>query len=228
MLNLIKSLNEDPQIHGYILQMPLPPHLQNSRHLINNLIAPEKDVDGFSSRNMGALIKGEAGFIPATPLGILLLLAYYSISVEGKHVVVVGRSTTVGMPLSILLASKSPFGNATVTICHSHTPVLEKFIKEADILITAIGKPHAISTGILKKGTIVIDVGINFKDGKIVGDCLIDTSSNNVEAITPVPGGVGPMTVFALMLNTWASAYYKTIKRELPPPLYFTQILNSY
>ncbi len=204
LIQLIQAFNQSSEVHGILVQQPLPAHINNWNVLCS--IDPSKDVDGFHPLNVGKLaLENESGFIPCTPFGILKLLSSYHISLEGKHVVVVGRSAIVGKPLSLLLAQKKPGLNATVTLCHSGTPHLERFAKEADVLIVAMGRPHFIQEHHVKKGAIVIDVGINRFEGeaKIVGDVDFSKVSPLCSHITPVPGGVGPMTIAMLMYNTW-------------------------
>lgn len=211
VLDHVYTLNQDARIHGILVQLPLPGHLSEDRIL--DAIAPQKDVDGLTSINLGMLQLGRATLMPCTPLGVIELLNKSGVLVEGKHVVVVGRSRLVGMPLAILLAQKSERGNATVTICHSKSKNLSEVIRQADILITAIGKPHYISAGMVKNNAIVIDVGINRVDDpsssrgyRIVGDVDFDNVKNVAQMITPVPGGVGPMTIAMLLHNTVTAA----------------------
>lgn len=211
-LNLLKNiniLNNDDTIHGILVQMPLPNHI-NSQKIINN-IDPNKDVDGFHPTNVGKMVIGEDDcFISCTPFGIIKLLEAYQINTKGKHVVIIGRSNIVGKPLANLLIQKNDkYGNATVTVAHSYTEDLTKICKTGDILIAAIGKPNAITIDMVKSGAVVIDVGINYVQNKIVGDVDYDNVSKICSLITPVPGGVGPMTIAALLHNTLQSCKKK-------------------
>ena len=204
----IRKLNEDLEVNGILIQSPLPSHMIETE--VFNSVAPEKDVDGFNVVNVGKLCQeDESGFVACTPAGIIELLKRENIVVEGKHVVVVGRSLIVGKPAGLLLVKKSKIGNATVTFCHSRTQEIASIAKQADILIAAIGKPNFIDATMVKKGAVVIDVGINrVEDGskksgfRLVGDVDFEAVQSKVSAITPVPGGVGPMTVAMLMKNT--------------------------
>ncbi len=214
LLSEIQKLNSDPSIDGFIVQLPLPSHIDEN--LIIESIDPAKDIDGFHPVNIGKMTLGLPSFIPATPLGILELIKKYNIPTEGKHVVVVGRSNIVGTPVSILLGRKGYPGNATVTLCHSKTNNLKEITLQADILIASIGKPHFITADMVKQGVVVIDVGINriksdkTKSGwKLVGDVDFDQVSKKASYITPVPGGVGPMTITALLKNTVLAAKSK-------------------
>lgn len=204
VLDEIERANLDSQIDGILLQMPLPSHL--NAHEIISKIDPAKDVDGFHPQNIGKVAIGDfSGFIPATPKGIITLLEKSALKPEGKHVVIVGRSNIVGKPLAILLMQNKPMGNATVTICHHYTPNLSYYTKQADILIVAAGKPKFITKDMVKQGSIIIDVGINRENDKIVGDVDFESVLPFVNAISPVPGGVGPMTIASLMENTYQS-----------------------
>ena len=208
LIEKIEKANKNPNIHGILVQQPFPSHISNSH--VMQAVDPSKDVDGFHPVNMGKLLLGEeGGFIPCTPLGIIKLLEHEKISTHSKHVVVVGRSNIVGKPVASLLLQKTPFGNATVTVAHSATKDLETLCKRADILIAAMGKPQAITDKHIKKGAIVIDVGINriTVDGKtkIVGDVDIEKVAPLCASFTPVPGGVGPMTIAMLLQNTYQS-----------------------
>lgn len=197
LLSKINELNSDNSVNAILVQLPLPAHI-NKNNIINAIL-PIKDVDGFTPENLGKLLAGEIPYVyPCTPKGILLLLNKYGISVEGKHVVIVGRSNIVGKPLSVMMLNH----NATVTICHSHTKNLKEITNTADILVSAVGK-DLIKEDMVRKDAVVIDVGI-FKDefGKTRGDVDFENVSKKVEAISPVPGGVGPMTITSLMLNT--------------------------
>lgn len=193
--NVVRSLNTDDSVHGILVQLPLPTHISEVDILA--LINPEKDVDGFHAMNSGRLMNGQKGFIPCTPLGIMRLLEAYKIPLEGKHAVIVGRSNIVGKPMAMLLLAH----NATVTICHSKTRNLAEFTRQADILVAAVGKANFITPEMVKAGAVVIDVGINRVNGQIVGD--VDTRVNEIASyITPVPGGVGQMTIAMLLSNT--------------------------
>lgn len=204
LLTKIEALNRNSNVHGILVQFPLPPHI-NTETIIQK-IDPSKDVDGFHPINMGKLLLGiKTGFAPCTPLGIKVLLERYGIHTSGKHVVIVGRSNIVGKPLAALLMQKDKGANATVTIAHSQSEHLEKITHEADILVAAIGKPHFIIASMIKKGAVVIDVGINRIGNKIVGDVDFTSVQKKASAITPVPKGVGPMTVAMLLQNTYQS-----------------------
>lgn len=199
LLDLVEKLNNDKEIDGFIVQAPLPQHINQDR--VINAISPEKDVDGWTITNLGKLFVGMPGFLPATPAGVIRLLEYYNIPIEKKHAVVVGRSNVVGKPLAILLLRK----NATVTICHSKTEKLSEHTKQADILIVAAGKEKLITADMVKQDAVVIDVGINKTEAGFVGD--VDFNSVIKKAsCTPVPGGVGPMTVAMLLENVVEAA----------------------
>jgi methylenetetrahydrofolate dehydrogenase (NADP+) / methenyltetrahydrofolate cyclohydrolase len=211
LLELIAQLNADESIDGYIVQLPLPGHISEER--INMAIDYKKDVDGFHPMNFGRMAEGMSSFLPATPYGILEMLSRYGIETEGKHCVVVGRSNIVGTPMSILLSRKGNPGNCTVTLTHSRTPDIKAELLRADIIIAAIGIPQFIKGDMIREGAVVIDVGINrIKDEskksgyRLVGDVNFEELKDKASAITPVPGGVGPMTVTALMLNTFKAA----------------------
>lgn len=196
LLTIIDKLNKDANVHGILCQLPLPKHI-NEDHMIK-AISPKKDVDGFHPQNVGALVIGEKGFVSCTPAGIIQLLKRSNIEMDGKHCVVVGRSNIVGKPMSLLMLRE----NATVTICHSHTKNLKEICKEADILIVAIGKPQFIDKEYVKDGAVVIDVGIHRdENNKLCGDVKYDEVEPVASYITPVPGGVGPMTIAMLMHN---------------------------
>jgi methylenetetrahydrofolate dehydrogenase (NADP+) / methenyltetrahydrofolate cyclohydrolase len=207
LLKTINRLNNDKGIHGILVQLPLPKHISEEK--IINAINPAKDVDGFHPVNVGKMVQGMDTFIPATPYGILLLLKHYNISVKGKHAVVIGRSNIVGRPISILLSANNSMGNATVTLCHSHTPNIKELCLQADVIVTALGKPGFLTADHLKQGAIVVDVGItrvpdsSKKSGfAIKGDVDFDNVAPKCSYITPVPGGVGLMTIAALLKNT--------------------------
>lgn len=200
LLLVIEELNIEPKIHGILIQLPLPSGI-NTKNIINK-ISPGKDVDGFTTTNMGRVIVGDAGFIPCTALGILELLEQNAVPIEGKNVVVVGRSNIVGKPTAMLLLNR----DATVTICHSKTQNLEKITKNADILIAAIGSAKFITKKMVKPGAVVLDIGINRIEDEICGDVDFKNVATVASAITPVPGGIGPMTIAMLMRNIVTSA----------------------
>jgi len=207
LLAKIAEINADQEIDGLIVQLPLPKHINETK--ITHAILPEKDVDGFHDVNMGQLAKGNDGIVSATPLGITLILQHYNIETAGKHVVVIGRSNIVGRPISILLSNPGPVGNATVTVCHSRTQNLSHFTLQADIIVAAIGKPGFVTGDMVKEGAVVIDVGttriedVTKKAGwRLSGDVDFASVEPKASAITPVPGGVGPMTITALLNNT--------------------------
>jgi methylenetetrahydrofolate dehydrogenase (NADP+) / methenyltetrahydrofolate cyclohydrolase len=211
ILRLIGDLNRDPAYHGVLVQLPLPKHISADK--VINAIRPEKDVDGLHPVNVGKLLRGEPCPLPCTPYGVVELLARSGHSPEGKHVVVCGRSNLVGKPLAALLIQKRKGANATVTICHTGTPDLRKFTLLADILVAAMGSPRVIRAEMVREGCVVIDVGVNRvedpsapKGYRLVGDCDFEALKEKAAAITPVPGGVGPMTVTMLMMNTIEAA----------------------
>ena len=210
LLSLIKKLNQNPLFHGILVQLPLPKHI-NSNSVIN-AIAPHKDVDGFHPENAGLLAIGRPRFIPCTPKGIMRILQHYKIDLRGKHIVVLGRSNIVGRPISILTSLKTKGANGTTTLCHSGTPNIEEHTRNASIIIVALGVPGFLTSDMVKDDTIVIDVGINRIDDdsdkgyKLVGDVEWEGVSRKVSAITPVPGGVGPMTIAMLIENTIEAA----------------------
>lgn len=214
LLEIISDLNANEDIDGFIVQLPLPDHIDENK--VTMAIDPNKDVDGFHPVNIGKMVQGLDCFLPATPFGILTMLERYNIETSGKHCVVVGRSNIVGTPMSILLSRKANPGNCTVTLTHSRTKDISEETKRADILIAAIGIPNFISADMVKEGAVVIDVGINRVDDdsrkngyRLVGDVDFDEVSPKCSFITPVPRGVGPMTVTALMMNTLKSAKNK-------------------
>ena len=210
LLTIIDSLNNNDNIHGILIQLPLPNHL--NEETIFNAINPSKDVDGFHPMNVGKLLIGSPSFIPCTPQGCLEILKYYDIPVQSKHVVIIGRSNIVGKPLMALLSQKFEIGNATVTICHTGTDDISYYTKQADILIVAIGRAHFLKSSMIKDNVDIIDIGINRiednseKGYKIVGDVDYDDVIKKVNSITPVPGGVGPMTITMLLNNTIIAA----------------------
>ncbi|HEX9391286.1 MAG TPA: bifunctional methylenetetrahydrofolate dehydrogenase/methenyltetrahydrofolate cyclohydrolase FolD [Usitatibacteraceae bacterium] len=197
----VGRLNADPAIHGILVQLPLPAQIDD--RAVIEAILPEKDVDGFHYANMGALVIDESAYPPCTPYGVMKMLAYEGVKLEGKHAVVVGRSNIVGKPQAMLLLKEG----ATVTVCHSKTGDLAKFTRDADVLVAAVGRPNMITADMVKPGVIVMDVGINrLPDGKLVGDVDFDSVSRVAAMITPVPGGVGPMTITMLLGNTLRAA----------------------
>lgn len=203
LLELIASLNSNPEVDGILLQLPLPEGLDANKCLL--AIDPDKDVDGFHPVSVGRLVLGLPGFVSCTPAGVIELLRRYDLPTEGRKAVVVGRSNIVGKPLASLLMRPGKFGNATVTVCHSHTADLASVCREADFLFAAIGRPRFITADMVKEGAVVIDVGINRTEQGLCGDVDYDTVCGKVRAITPVPGGVGPMTIAMLLQNTMQS-----------------------
>ncbi len=211
VISLINKWNSDPEVHGILVQLPLPKHINETKVLLS--INPTKDVDGFHPESVGRLVVGLPGFVSCTPAGIFELLKRSNIDISGKHAVVVGRSNIVGKPIANILYQKKKHANAVVTICHTGAKDLSYYTKQADIIIAAVGKPNVIKADDVKDGVIVIDVGINRvedssspKGYKIVGDVDFDSVAPKASAITPVPGGVGPMTIAMLMHNTLLSA----------------------
>ena len=211
LLAKIREINEDPGVDGLIVQLPLPPHIDEDK--VINTISPLKDVDGFHASNVGKMVLGEPSFVSATPFGIMALLEHYQIDTKGKHCVVLGRSNIVGRPISNLLSLKGNPGDCTVTICHSRTKNVEQYTRMADIVIAAIGIPKFLKEDMVKDGAIVIDVGITRvpdetrpKGYRIVGDVDFENVAPKCSYITPVPGGVGPMTIAMLMQNTLTAA----------------------
>ncbi len=208
ILDLIANLNADQAIDGILVQLPLPDGID--QELVLTSVDPDKDVDGFHPENLGRLVAGNPRFVPCTPKGILRLLAHYGIAMAGKNVAVVGRSVIVGRPLSLLLSLKRADGNATVTMCHSGTRDLASVTSSADVVVAAIGVPQALGTAEIGKGAVVVDVGINRIDApdrpkgtRLVGDVDAKALMGHAAALTPVPGGVGPMTIAMLLENTW-------------------------
>ncbi len=201
LLQRIQALNADPAIHGILVQMPLPKHI--NPHKVIETIATTKDVDGYSTLSAGELMTGLSGFRPCTPYGCMKLIESTGIDLRGKHAVVIGRSNTVGKPMGLLLLQ----ANATVTICHSATADIGHHTRQADVVVAAVGRPGTLTAGMVKPGAVVIDVGINRKaDGKLCGDVDFDGVCQVASAITPVPGGVGPMTITMLLVNTIEAA----------------------
>ncbi len=214
LLDTIQDLNNNTDVDGILVQLPLPKHISDEK--IINAIDADKDVDGFHPENVGKMLQGLPTFVPATPHGIMLLLEHYKIETKGKHAVVVGRSNIVGRPMSVLLSSNTNPGNCTVTICHSQTSNIKDFCLQADIIVAALGKPEFITADMVKEGAVIIDVGITRtedttrKSGfKLKGDVDFETVAPKCSWITPVPGGVGPMTIAALMKNTYRSCMQK-------------------
>jgi len=208
LLSEVEALNNDPDVDGILVQLPLPKHITDEK--VINAIHPSKDVDGFHPISVGRLVQGLPAFIPATPYGIMLLLKHYQIDTKGMNAVVVGRSNIVGRPMSILLSSNGNPGNCTVTICHSHTRDLKGWCRSADLIVAALGRPEFITEDMVKEGAVVIDVGItrvpdaSKKSGfALKGDVHFASVAPKCSYITPVPGGVGPMTIAALMKNTF-------------------------
>ena len=214
LIEKINALNNDPDIDGILVQLPLPKHISDEE--IINAIDPEKDVDGFHPINIGKMVQGLPGFVPATPYGIMLLLDHFKINTTGMHAVVIGRSNIVGRPMSILLSGNTVPGNCTVTLCHSKTKELATICQTADLIVAALGKPEFLTGDMVKEGAIVVDVGITRvpdptkKSGfKLLGDVHFESVATKSEWITPVPGGVGPMTIAALLKNTFLSSRQK-------------------
>jgi methylenetetrahydrofolate dehydrogenase (NADP+)/methenyltetrahydrofolate cyclohydrolase len=204
LLQLISRLNRDPQVHGILVQLPLPPQI-DVEHVLE-AINPRKDVDAFHPENVGRIVQGQPRFLPCTPMGIQQLLIRKGIDTAGRHVVVVGRSDIVGKPIANMLVQRGPGADATVTICHSKTRNLAEVTREADILIVAIGRPKFITADMVKSGAAVIDVGINRTDNGLAGDVDFESVSEVAGHITPVPGGVGPLTIAMLLRNTLQAA----------------------
>ncbi len=201
LLKLILQLNNEPKIHGILIQLPLPKHLDTDRVVYT--VSPKKDVDGLHPNNVGHLTMGSPVFVPCTPAGVMAMLDYHKIPIEDRRAVIVGRSNLVGRPVSLLLMHR----NATITVCHSRTQDIASICREGDILVAAIGKPRFVTAEMVKQGAAVIDVGINrLPDGKLVGDVDYEPVSKKAGWITPVPGGVGPMTIAMLLQNTLESA----------------------
>ena len=209
LVSLVKKLNCDPEIHGILVQLPVPKHIRDKA--VIDAIAPEKDVDGFTPINVGKMMIGDECFLPCTPHGIIKLIEFSGMDIRGKHAVVIGRSNIVGKPVAALLARKET--NATVTLCHTRTPDVGHFTRDADIVVVAAGRPNTLTGDMLKPGAVVIDVGVNRipdatkpKGFRLVGDADFESCSKVAGAITPVPGGVGPMTITMLLWNTLESA----------------------
>ena len=206
LIALIDKLNDDNNIHGILVQLPLPKAMDVEKVLLR--IKPEKDVDAFHPYNTGKIMQGKYDFLPCTPAGVMELLARYNVEIKGKDCVVVGRSDIVGKPMAMLLLHK----DGTVTVCHSRTSNLSEICRRADIIVAAVGRPNFVTADMVKEGAVVIDVGINrLPDGKLCGDVAFDEVEKKASAITPVPGGVGPMTIAMLMRNTLTAAQ-KSVK----------------
>ena len=210
LLDLLHRLNEDGIVHGIIVQTPLPEHINEDK--IREALSPAKDVDCFNPVNMGKLAMGNPDFLPCTPEAVFEILKRENIEVEGKHVVIVGRSSVVGKPLALILLLKMPHANATVTVCHSRTKDLASYTRKGDIVVAAAGAARLVKGEMIKDGTIVIDVGTNEEEGKLVGDVDFDEVSRLASRITPVPGGVGPVTNMMLMKNTLLAAERQLVK----------------
>jgi methylenetetrahydrofolate dehydrogenase (NADP+)/methenyltetrahydrofolate cyclohydrolase len=217
LLAKIEAINNDPGVDGILVQLPLPKHIDENK--VIDTIHPDKDVDGFHPENLGKMVIGQEAFIPATPYGVMLMLAHYGIKTAGMHAVVIGRSNIVGTPMSILLSRNTEPGNCTVTICHSRTKNMTELCKQADLIVAAIGKPRFVTADMVKDGAVIVDVGINrvesteTKSGyRLVGDVDFDHVAPKASYITPVPGGVGLMTICALMKNT-LQAYERRLKK---------------
>ena len=211
LIALVRQLNTDPRFHGILVQLPLPPHIEEREIIL--AIDPDKDVDGMHPINGGRLLEGSPRFLPATPAGVQQMLVRSGNDPAGKHIVIVGRSNIVGKPLSILLMQKAPGANATVTVCHTGTRDLAALTRQADVVVAAIGRPRALTADMVADGAVVIDVGINRVDDatrksgyRLVGDVDYDAVAEKASAITPVPGGVGPMTIAMLLTNTLRAA----------------------
>ena len=219
LMGVVHDLNTDPSIHGFLVQLPLPAHLDEEA--VINAISPEKDADCFHPTNVGRMLIGEPRFLPATPAGVQQMLVRSGVETAGKHVVVVGRSNIVGKPMAAMMLQKGVGADSTVTVVHSRTKDLASITRQADILIVAIGKPHFITADMVKEGAVVIDVGTNRvedpthpKGARLVGDVDFDGVSGKAAAITPVPGGVGPMTICMLMANAVMAAEYAQEESE--------------
>jgi methylenetetrahydrofolate dehydrogenase (NADP+)/methenyltetrahydrofolate cyclohydrolase len=204
LLRLVAKLNKDDEVHGILVQLPLPKQIDASRVLL--AVSPAKDVDAFHPENVGRLVQGRPRFLPCTPYGVQQLLVQNQIELAGRHVVIVGRSDIVGRPLSIMLSQKGPGGDATVTLCHSRTRDPASLTRQADVLVAAIGRPKFITGEMIRPGAAVVDVGINRTDEGLVGDVDFEAAREVAGAITPVPGGVGPLTIAMLLRNTLAAA----------------------
>lgn len=207
LLEVVDKLNKDADVDGYIVQLPLPAHISEQKVL--QAVAPEKDVDGFHPCNVGKMVSGLPAYLPATPAGIVELLKRYQIPTQGKHCVVIGRSNIVGTPMAVLMSRKGAYADCTVTLCHSRTRNIKDYTLQADILVVALGKPHFVTADMVKEGAVVVDVGIHrvpaagTKSGfRLTGDVDFENVAPKCSYITPVPGGVGPMTIVSLLQNT--------------------------
>ena len=221
LLGLLESLNADARFHGILVQLPLPPHIDEDTAI--EAVLPTKDIDGIHPYNLGKLARGAPEFIPGTPAGIQQILLRHGYDPDGRHVVICGRSNIVGKPLAMLLMQRRPGSNATVTVCHTHTRNLADITRQADILVAAIGEPRAITADMVAEGAVVIDVGINQVEDatrrrgyRLVGDVDYGPVSEKAEAITPVPGGVGPMTIAMLLVNTLTAARNSAGGQQIP------------
>lgn len=208
LLELVGRLNADPAVHGILVQLPLPQQI--NEQVILDSVHPLKDVDAFHPENVGLIVQGRPRFLPCTPAGVQVLLRESGVEVDGAHVVVIGRSEIVGKPMGMILVQKGETANATVTICHSRTRHLPSIVRTADIIVAAIGRPNFVTADMVKLGAVVIDVGINHVGDRLVGDVDFDDVREVASAITPVPGGVGPMTIAMLMQNTLTAARLQT------------------
>jgi methylenetetrahydrofolate dehydrogenase (NADP+)/methenyltetrahydrofolate cyclohydrolase len=211
LMDLVQQMNRDPRINGILVQLPLPDHLDEDAILL--AIDPDKDVDGFHPMNVGRMVVGQDAFLPCTPHGVVQLLTRSGVTLAGAEVVVVGRSNIVGKPLANMLIQKGPAANATVTVCHTRTRDIAEHCRRADVVIAAVGRPHTVTADMIREGAVVIDVGVNRVDDatrkrgyRLVGDVEFDAVREKASLITPVPGGVGPMTITMLLYNTVASA----------------------
>jgi methylenetetrahydrofolate dehydrogenase (NADP+)/methenyltetrahydrofolate cyclohydrolase len=217
LLENIERLNNDQDVDGILVQLPLPKHIREED--VINAVLPSKDVDGFHPVNAGRMVQGFPSFLPATPFGVILLLEHYGIETKGRQAVVIGRSNIVGRPMSILLSNNTKTGNCTVTLCHSHTKNLKELCLTADIVVAALGKPEFVKADMVREGAIVIDVGISRvvdntrkKGYALKGDVDFTAVAPKCSYITPVPGGVGPMTIAALMMNTYKACMWRVDK----------------
>ncbi len=208
VMDIIRDLNDNPEIDGFIVQLPLPEHIHEME--VTLAIKPEKDVDGFHPMNIGRMTLGLPAYLPATPMGIMQMLERYQINIAGKQCCVIGRSNIVGTPISILLSRRAVPGDGTVILCHSKTPNIKELALQSDLLVVALGRPNFVTADMVKEGAVVIDVGINRVDDpskksgfRLVGDVDYENVAPKCSYITPVPGGVGPMTVTSLLINTW-------------------------
>lgn len=222
LIALINRMNAEAKINGILVQLPLPKHINETEVLL--AIDPEKDVDGFHPMNIGKMVAGQKAFLPCTPHGIIQLLQHSGVKIEGSHIVIVGRSNIVGKPLANMLIQKAPTGNATVTVCHTRTKDLASHTRQADILIAAAGRPNTITADMVKDGVVVIDVGVNRiedatkeKGYRLVGDVDFEAVKEKARLITPVPGGVGPMTITMLLYNTVEAAKKAAAKTQALP-----------